>query len=123
MATRSVTITASTQATVAVTPGTIVLDPVPKSTTVMLSAVNAGGSSNALVSVQYSLDDPSASGAATTTWSLLSSAASMTSSAISANGLAWTVLSPIGQVRVNSTSGSSADVVTFTIKALQSVTG
>jgi len=106
----------------------IVLDPVPKSTTIMLSAT-VNGTSNATVQVEYSLDDPSALNAPATTWSLLSSATALPSSNIgsaassSPNGLSWTVLSPIGQVRVVSTGGSSGGVGNvYTLKALQSVT-
>jgi hypothetical protein len=95
----------------------IVLNPVAKSTTVQLTATAA---STGAVQVDYSLDDPTIPGGPTTTWSLLSSAAAMTSSTISSSPLSWTVLSPIGQVRINSSAVNTGNV--FTLKALQSVT-
>jgi hypothetical protein len=116
---QSVSITASTIVTGAVTPGVLVLDPTKRSTTVLLTTVI--GSSNATVQVEYSLDDPTIPGGPVTTWALLSSATAIASS--NSNGLSWTVLSPIAQVRVNSTSGSTGTTVpTFTLKALQSIT-
>ena len=98
---------------------TIVLNPVSKSTTVLLSA--STGSSLSTIQVDFSIDDPSIPGGPTTTWALLSSAASMGSSTITGNGLVWTVLSPICQVRLNSTAIVASSAV-FTLKALQSVT-
>lgn len=115
---QSISITASSVATTAVTPGALVLDPTKRSTTVMLTTVI--GSSNATVQVEYSLDDPTIPGGPATTWALLSSATAIPSS--QSNGLSWTVLSPIAQVRVNSTSGSSGTVPVFTLKALQAIT-
>jgi len=98
---------------------TIVLNPVAKSTTVQLTTVL--GSSLSTVQIDMSLDDPTTTPAPTMTWALLSSAATMGSSLIAGVGLVYTVLSPIGAVRINSTAnaGSSAS---FTLKALQSVT-
>lgn len=98
---------------------TMILNPVAKATTVMLSQTN--GSSFATVQIDMSLDDPSQLGvtSASMTWALLSSAATMLSSNTSA-GLVYTVLSPICAVRINSTLLSSQ--ATFTLKALQSVT-
>ncbi len=115
---RSVSVTASTIVTGAATPGYIALDPAMRSTNLMLTTVI--GSSNATVQVEYSLDDPSIPGGATATWALLSSATAMASS--QTNGLSWTVLSPIAQVRINSTTGSTGTAPVFTLKALQSVT-
>lgn len=116
---QTVTILASTSAAVT---GVLALNPVSKSTTVILTASGAT-SSNATVQVDFSLDDPSffpIGGSTTATWALLSSAASMTASAV--NGLSYTVLAPIAQVRVNSTIGSTGGVYAFTLRALQSVT-
>ncbi len=115
---QTLTVSASTGATVA-SVGAMVLNPVSKSTTVLLTAT-AGSSSYALV--EYSLDDPTLLGGPAATWAPLSSA-TLSSSVIAAAPMSWTVLSPIGQLRINSTTGStSATVATYTIKALQSVT-
>ena len=114
---QSITLTA-TSSTVVTSPSAMVLDPTKRSTTVMLTTVY--GSTNATVQVEYSLDDPTIPGGPASTWALLSSATAMASS--QANGLSWTVLSPIGQVRVNSTSLSSAPYSVYTLKALQSIT-
>ena len=96
----------------------IVLNPAAKSTTVMLSMGTVG--STGAVQVDFSLDDPTIPGGPASTWALLSSAAAMLSSNITAAGLVWTVLSPIGQVRINSTANNTSN--TFTLKALQSIT-
>lgn len=93
----------------------MVLNPVLKSTTVVLTPATAG--STGAVQVDFSLDDPTIPGGPTTTWALLSSGAAMLSSNVT--NLTYTVLSPIGQVRIN----SSANNTTWTLKALQSVTG
>lgn len=118
---QTVTTTVSTGATT-VTLGTpLVLNPVAKSTTIIWSAT-AGSSAYALV--EMSLDDPTLIplGGPALTWAPLSSA-TLSSSVVAAAPLTYTVLSPIGAVRINSTTGStSATVATFTLKALQSVT-
>lgn len=120
---QSVTILTSSDPAVAATPGVIVLNPVVKATSVTLTSTTAAGSSDALVQVEYSLDIPDAYGAAATTWALLSSATAMESSTVvAAGGLSWTVLSPISQVRVNSTSGSTTTTYSWVLEALQSVT-
>jgi hypothetical protein len=95
----------------------MVLNPVAKSTTVVLTTLSAG-SSLTLVQVEFSLDDPTILGGPAATWALLSSATAMPSSLSFA--LAYTVLSPIAQVRLNSTlnAGSSG---AFILKALQSI--
>lgn len=98
---------------------TIVLNPVAKSTTVLLSA--SVGSSLSTIQVDLSLDDPSTTPAPTMTWAVLSSAASMGSSLITGVGLVYTVLSPIGAVRLNSTANAGSSAV-FTLKTLQSIT-
>jgi hypothetical protein len=93
---------------------TLALNPVAKSTTILLTAASSGN-----VQIDMSLDDPSIPGGPTTSWALLSSAAAMTSSNL-ANGLVYTVLSPVGMVRINSTALVAGG--SFTLKALQSVT-
>jgi len=119
---QSLTVTGGTAAAITAV-GTLVLNPVSKSTTVMLSAV-APSSTAGTVQVEFSLDDPSALGAPTATFALLSSATAIASSLVAATPLSWTVLSPIGMVRVNSTLGSTgtAGPTVYTLKALQSVT-
>lgn len=93
----------------------IILNPVAKSTTVQLIFPSSG-----VISVEVTLDDPTLVGGSSLTWSLLSSAAAMQSSTAGTTaGLLYTVLSPIGGVRLNSTSGSTG---TFILKALQSIT-
>ncbi len=116
---QSITVTGGTAAATTAT-GSIVLDPKMRSTTVMLSAT-AVSTTGGAVRVDYSLDDPSIVGGPTATWAMLSSAA-ITSSLVEATPLAWTVLSPIAQVRIMSTAGSTGAGVTFVLKALQSVT-
>lgn len=106
----------------------IVLNPVAKSTTVILSVLTSASTTQGLVSVEYSLDDPTITPTPTTVWSLLSSAAAIASSVIAGGSpatgsLSWTVLSPIAQVRINSTAGSTGvGPPTYTLKALQSIT-
>lgn len=97
---------------------TIILDPVPRTTSVQVSASLASTSTTVLVEV--TLDDPSAPNAPTPAWTTLSSA--IIGSSVVVAGAFYTVLSPIGGVRLNSTGvvGSSA---AWTLKALQSVTG
>ena len=92
----------------------MVLNPVSKSTTVLLSAASSG-----TVSVEMSLDDPTIPGGPTATWAVISSAAQMNSSNITTGALVYTVLSPIAQVRLNCSSNAGAG--TFTLKALQSI--
>lgn len=115
---QSVTITVSTAATTQ-TLGTIIVNPVAKSTTVLWTATS-GSSAYALL--EMSLDDPTIVGGPTTTWAPLSSG-TISSSNMAATPLVYTILSPIGGVRINSTTGSTgATAATFTLKALQSVT-
>lgn len=114
---QSITLTA-TSSLVVTTPSAMVLDPTKRSTTAVLTSVF--GSTGSTVQVEFSLDDPSIPGGPASTWALLSSAGAMASSQV--NGLSWTVLSPIAQLRINSTSLSSAPYTVFTLKALQSVT-
>ena len=93
---------------------TMFLDPVPRTTSVLLTFPSSG-----TVSVEVSLDDPTTTPAPTIAWALLSSAAQMISSNAT-GGLLYTVLSPIGGLRLNASSDSGGG--TFTLKALQSVT-
>jgi hypothetical protein len=99
---------------------TIILNPLAKSTTVMLSASIA--SSNTAAQIEMSLDDPTIPGGPTATWALMSSASGMVgSSATSALAVVYTILSPIAAVRINS-SATAASSNTWTLKALQSIT-
>lgn len=117
---QSITVTGGTAAAIT-SSGTIVLNPVARSTTVMLSATVTSTTAGA-ARVDFSLDDPTIPGGPTATWVQLSSAA-INSSLIAATPLAWTVLSPIGMVRVVSTTGSTGSAPdSFVLKALQSIT-
>ena len=91
------------------------LNPVAKSTTFQLTVPSSG-----TCSIEVSLDDPSIPGGPSTTWSLLSSAAAMPSSTVGTAGLTYTVLTPVGQARINSTAVVAGG--SFTLKAIQSVT-
>ena len=95
---------------------TLVLNPVARATTVQLTATSA---SSGVSQIEISLDDPTLVGGPTATWSLLSSGTAMQSSNVTASGLVYTVLSPVGGVRLNS---SVLGVGGLTLKALQSVT-
>lgn len=92
---------------------TMILNPVSKSTTVLLSAGTVG--STGAVTLEMSLDDPTILGGPTATWATISSGAAMLSSNVTS--LVYTVLSPIAGLRIN----SSANNNTWTLKALQSV--
>lgn len=96
---------------------TMILNPVLKSTTVLLSGSLAG--SSGAVQIEMTLDDPTIVNGPALTWGLLSSGTAMLSSNVVA-GIVYTVLSPIGGVRINSTANNTAN--TFTLKALQSIT-
>ncbi len=98
----------------------MVLNPVAKSTTVLLSASIA--SSNTAAQIEMSLDDPTILLGPATTWALLSSASGMSGGSANASPLAviYTILSPVAQVRINS-SATAASSNTWTLKALQSV--
>lgn len=98
---------------------TIILNPVAKSTTVALSASVA--SSLTVAQIDMTLDDPTTTPAPTIQWVLLSSAAAMVGSSVTVLQAVYTVLSPIGGVRINSTT-VTASSATFTMKVLQSVT-
>lgn len=93
---------------------TIILNPVYKSTTVMLVAGTTG--SSGIVTIEMTLDDPTIAGGPSLSWATLSSGTAMLSSNVTS--LVYTVLSPIGGVRIN----SSANNNTWTLKALQAIT-
>lgn len=95
----------------------MILNPTAKATTVQLQLAAA---STGAVTLNLTLQDPSALGSPTAIWTLLSSGAAMTTSAVFANGgLVYTVLSPIGGLQVVSTNNNG----TIYLSALQSVTG
>jgi hypothetical protein len=96
---------------------TIVLNPVARTTSVIFSCT--GGSSVTVGQAEVSLDDPSTTPAPTMTWALLSTTSGMTSS--TALALLYTISSPVGAVRINSSASAGSSGV-FTLKALQSVT-
>jgi|SRR5712671_5077647 len=97
---------------------TLILNPVAKTTTVLLSASIA--SSLSVTQIEMSLDDPTILGGPAATWALLSSAAAMVGSSVTVLSAIYTVTGPIGGVRLNSTT-VTASSATFTLKALQSV--
>ena len=98
---------------------TMFLNPVAKSTTVLLSASLA--STIGVVQIEVSLDDPTILGGPSATWALLSSATAMVGTATVALSALYTVLGPVGGVRLNSSTVTTSSA-TFTLKALQSVT-
>jgi len=95
---------------------TMVLNTQAKSTTVQLSVTSASSGNS---QIEVSLDDPSIPGGPSTTWSLLSSATAIDSSNIFTTALLYTVLSPIAQVRIKSSTMGVGPVI---LKALQSIT-
>jgi hypothetical protein len=95
---------------------TINLNPVARTTTLMISLTSA---STGAVTLEASLDDPTIAGGPTATWAMISSGAAMASSSVFTNGgLVYTLLTPIAAVRLNSTATNGA----INLKALQSVT-
>jgi len=102
------------QATIISSLGTstpIGLDPVPKSTTIQITA--ASGSSGANIFAQYTLDV-----VAPLVWASISSAI-ISSNADLLGGVTYTMLSPIAGLRLSSTTAVTGAV---TLKALQSIT-
>jgi hypothetical protein len=93
------------------------LNPVAKSTTLLLSATVA---STGFIQIDVTLDDPTIPGGPSQTWATVSSAAAMTSSTVLAAPLIYTVLTPIAGARLFSSALNPTGV--FTLKALQSVT-
>jgi hypothetical protein len=102
------------------TSAAIVLNPVSKATTLQLTVSSSAGAG--VMDIQMTLDDPSTTPAPTITWSIISSAAAIATGTGIADvgGLVYTVVTPIGGVRLHSTA--NATPVTGTLKALQSVT-
>jgi hypothetical protein len=72
--------------------------------------------STGAVQIDMTLDDPTIFGGPSLTWGVLSSGAAMLSSNVGFS-LVYTVLSPIGGVRIN----SSAIGAPWTLKTLQSI--
>lgn len=94
----------------------IILNPVAKATTLILTVSSCAVGT---IQIDATLDDPSTTPPPTLTWAVISSGAAMTSSnTVWPNGLIYTILSPIGGVRIN----SSVIANVATLKALQSVT-
>jgi len=102
------------------TSAAVVLNPVAKATTLQLTVSSSAGAG--VMDIQMTLDDPSTTPAQTLTWSIISSAAAIATGTGIADvgGLTYTVVTPIGGVRLHSTA--NATPVTATLKALQSVT-
>jgi len=96
----------------------IILNPVFKTTTIQVTGT-ANSSVTALV-VEFTLDDPTTTPPPTISWATLSSAIATSSNAGISGGVIYTVLSPLGGLRLNATSSASGLI---TLKALQSVTG
>jgi len=96
---------------------TLVLNPVSKSTTVIMTGTP---SSLSVAQIEVSLDDPTIVGGPSLTWALLSSASAMVGSSTVGLSVIYTVLSPIGAVRINSSTVTASSAV-FTLKALQSI--
>lgn len=95
---------------------TMVLNPVAKSTTLILSV---SSNSTGYVQVDASLDDPTILNGPTATWATVSSAAAMSSSLVFTTPLVYTILSPIAAVRLYS---SGVNTATLQLHALQSIT-
>jgi len=95
---------------------TMALNPVAKSTTLILATTVTSG----FAQIDVSLDDPSIPGGPTATWALASSAVTMPATTWGTAGLIYTILSPVAQVRITSTAAVTGG--SFTLKALQSVT-
>jgi len=103
-------------------PSVIVLNPVLKATTVQLTVTTGSSATNF---IQYTLDDPTQQASAgvftTPVWANLSSA--IASSAIDpagGAGIMYSVLTPIGGLRISSSTYTSG---TITLKSLQAITG
>jgi hypothetical protein len=96
----------------------IMLNPVLKATSVQLTVTTGSSATNF---VQYTLDDPTQPGGVTAVWANLSSA--IASSAVDpagGSGILYSVLTPIGGLRISSSTYTSG---TITLKSLQAVTG
>ena len=76
----------------------IILNPVYKTTTIQVTATSA--SSTVGTFVQFTLDDPTIFGGPSVTWANLSSAIAV-STGTDLGGLVYTVLSPLGGLRLS----------------------
>ena len=114
----------TTMTTSAAQSSTIVLNPVSKSTTLVLtsSGTFAAGSSNSTIQIEASAGDPSLFGGPSLTWATISSATAMPASAVQNIPLTYEILGNYGAVRLNSTTASTGAAMSFTLQALQSVT-
>lgn|SRR5512143_3145212 len=106
--------------------GAIYLNPIYKQTVIQVTQASsiASGTSSGTSFVQFTLDDPSITPSPSVTWSNLSSG--INSSSIDGGiGGTWSVLSPLGGLRLAVISSTTTGVVnaSLTLKALQSVTG
>jgi hypothetical protein len=94
----------------------IILDPTAKTTVLQLS-LNQNSSLD--VTIQVTLDDPAATPAPTVTWTGLSTTHYSSTTLTAADGIFLTVLSPIGGLRISSSTIVAA--TTITLKSLQAV--
>lgn len=94
----------------------LTLNIVPKATTIQITV--AAGASGSNIFAQYTLDDTVPVGGVQT-WANLSSAI-ISSNADGGVGATYTMLSPIGGLRLSSTTAVTG---TITLKSLQTVTG
>lgn len=102
-----------------VSPGSIILNPVLKTTSVQLTVTSGATGTNF---IQYTLDDPTQPGGVTPVWANLSSAvaSSAVDPATGQSGIFYSVLTPLGGLRISSSTFTSG---TITLKSLQAVTG
>jgi len=94
----------------------IMLNPVYKTTTIQVTVASAATGTSSFV--QFTLDDPTTTPAPTISWANLSSTI-VSSVADTGGGLIYTVLSPLGGLRLSSTATVTGAI---TLKALQAVT-
>lgn len=100
------------------TSGALFLDPTSKATTIQLSAA---ANSSFDVTLQVTLDDPASLPPPTVVWTGLSTTHYSSATGLAADGLFLTVLSPIGGLRISSSTMAGSSVA-LTLKVLQSVT-
>lgn len=94
----------------------IMLDVSSKTTTIQVTV--ASGSSGSNIFAQFTLDDPSTTPPPSVAWSNLSSAI-VSSQADNGVGAIYTVLSPLGGLRLSSTTAVNGTII---LKALGAVT-
>jgi len=99
--------------------GAIILNPVFKTTTIQVTASSGAVGSQGFV--QFTLDDPTVTPSPTVSWANLSSALNSTTMD-TGGGVIYTVLSPLGGLRLSLAGSTVAVSGTITLKALQSVT-